>query len=540
MLPVVTTPRGQQSNPLQDITPPPVDRLGTAGGGQLASPYASIGAGPLASPQASRDVTFPIRELSPYAGRWKLRARVTVKSEIRKFTNARGEGQLFSVEIVDGSNPTDQIRATFFGTAVDKYFNVLQVKQVYTFSKGTVKPANKRFTSVPHDFEITFDERAEVAEVREQDGPGAAPAIPQVPFKFVSIGDLFNHQPGEFVDVATVVVSTGVAEQCQTRFGESMRRHVKIADDSGSTADLTLWGNRASMELVEDQVLVARGLKVSDFGGRSLSTMSSTFLEQNADHPRVFQLQAWWTTRGKAEVGSRPVAFSGSSSGATLNYGQRKSLEECSKEDEMLASPGVGLGFVDAGNGRQVHSHEVGPVTVVHISRDRPPFYRACPNHMERNGQSSICYKKAELVGDKWICGAGHTCDSYPAARWNLSNITIGDASGHAKVSVFGEDGDKLFGHTAQELADLWEQQQNNPEASTKLDKIYEQVHFRRVSMKLRSKKEIWQDQEQVKMVVQKCDPYPGSYPGPKSPSPLTLEGECKRKLQEVRDALGF
>eukprot|EP00746_Dinoflagellata_sp_MGD_P068280 gnl/MRDRNA2_/MRDRNA2_28130_c0_seq1.p1 gnl/MRDRNA2_/MRDRNA2_28130_c0~~gnl/MRDRNA2_/MRDRNA2_28130_c0_seq1.p1 ORF type:complete len:185 (-),score=43.26 gnl/MRDRNA2_/MRDRNA2_28130_c0_seq1:132-686(-) len=183
-----------------------------------------------------------------------------------------------------------------------------------------------------------------------------------------------------------------------------------------------------------------------------------------------------------------------------------------------------------APDARQVHAHEVGPVTVVHISRDRPPFYKACPNQIQRNGVATICYKKAELLGDRWVCGAGHTCDSAPIPRWNLQNVTLCDASGHVKASAFGEEGDSLFNCSVQDVAALWERQQD-AEATAQLDQIFDRVHFRRVNVRLRSKKEIWQDEEQVKVIMQKCDPYPG---------PQSIEAECRQKLQEVRDALRF
>lgn len=38
--------------------------------------------------------------------RWTIRARVTNKSQIRTWSNSRGEGKLFSLELVDESVST--------------------------------------------------------------------------------------------------------------------------------------------------------------------------------------------------------------------------------------------------------------------------------------------------------------------------------------------------------------------------------------------------------------------------------------------------
>ena len=86
---------------------------------------------------------MPISELSCYSGRWCIKARVTTKSEIRTFRNARGEGKLFSIDLCD--KDSGEIRGSFFGKAVDKFHPMLEVGKVYTFAKGSVKNANKRF-----------------------------------------------------------------------------------------------------------------------------------------------------------------------------------------------------------------------------------------------------------------------------------------------------------------------------------------------------------------------------------------------------------
>ena len=66
----------------------------------------------------------PIVSLNPYQGKWNIKARVTSKSSIRTWVNARGEGKLFSMDLADSSGA---IRATAFTDCVEKFYDMLEV-----------------------------------------------------------------------------------------------------------------------------------------------------------------------------------------------------------------------------------------------------------------------------------------------------------------------------------------------------------------------------------------------------------------------------
>lgn len=69
-------------------------------------------------------VTMPINALTPYQNKWVIKARVTAKPPIRHWSNAKGEGKLFSMDLMDESG---QIRVTAFRDLVDKFYDMLEV-----------------------------------------------------------------------------------------------------------------------------------------------------------------------------------------------------------------------------------------------------------------------------------------------------------------------------------------------------------------------------------------------------------------------------
>lgn len=140
---------------------------------------------------------------------------MTFKSAIRTWSNARGEGKLFSLDLCDESG---EIRATAFKEQVDKFYDYievlnsaevsqssfeivlgLQVDKVYFISKCILKVANKQFTTIKNDYEMTFTN-----DTLLQDCPDDDTSVPKMAYNFVPIDQVASHDAG------------GVIGECQS------------------------------------------------------------------------------------------------------------------------------------------------------------------------------------------------------------------------------------------------------------------------------------------------------------------------------------
>jgi len=54
----------------------------------------------------------PISSLNPMTESYKIKCRITYKTERRYYSNSRGQGSVFSIELVDEGK--GEIRGTFF------------------------------------------------------------------------------------------------------------------------------------------------------------------------------------------------------------------------------------------------------------------------------------------------------------------------------------------------------------------------------------------------------------------------------------------
>uniref|UniRef100_A0A673JM60 Replication protein A subunit n=1 Tax=Sinocyclocheilus rhinocerous TaxID=307959 RepID=A0A673JM60_9TELE len=318
-----------QSKPQQNAAPAPTVRpLQPPNGsdGSMNRPSAqSFGKKPMAAPNTpgGSSKVVPIASLNPYQSKWTVRARVTNKSAIRTWSNSRGDGKLFSMELVDESG---EIRATGFNNEVDKFYSLIEQGKVYYISKGTLKIANKQFSSLKNDYEMTLNGETTISPCEDSHD------VPVVQCDFVSIADLECREKDTIVDVIGVCKNTEDVMRIMTKNSrEVSKRNIQLMDMSGRIIQLTMWGSDAeTFDGSGQPILAIKGARLSDFGGRSLSTLYSSTVMINPDIPEAYKLRGWYDKEGHAMDGQSMTELRGpGGGGGNTNW---KTLAEVKNE----------------------------------------------------------------------------------------------------------------------------------------------------------------------------------------------------------------
>ena len=438
----------------------------------------------------------PISELSIYTKHWTIKARVSAKTEIKTFRNARGEGQLFSADLMDAAG--DDLRVSFFGAAVDKFYDLLQIGKVFTFSGGAVKQANPKFNPRAL-YEVTFDEHAEISESPDDT------MIPAVKFNAVSrVSSLQQSQVGEMVDVSGVVLAAADLSKVviKSTGQEKSRRSLTIVDDTFHSIDVTIWGDKAEAlntdDLAQHPVVFFKSCKVGDFGGRSLALVGSSQMEFNPDHARAFELKAWWLQNQGRPAPIVALTTSGGGVGGDDGDKQRVSIQALRVDDQQNLGPDKKPSTVHSVRATVVHI----PVKDANIGTSSSLYYRACTFSIDDGrGGKRQCSKKAENQGTgQWGCAEGHVTDQ-PEARFILS-MRIQDPSGELFVRAFNEQARAILGIDANHLDRM-----SPEELAVEQQKAVDNAVFSTFLFKLRSKREIHMDEEKVNVVVLDATP---------------------------------
>ncbi|RLN08242.1 hypothetical protein C2845_PM11G04740 [Panicum miliaceum] len=313
----------------------------------------------------------PIMALNPYQTRWTIKARVTAKTAVKHWNNANGTGNFSHlISLMEKICSNDDYN------------------------------------------------------------------IPRVQYNFQQISEIENMDNQLVVDLLGVVTSVGPSVMIMRKNGtEPRKRTLQPRDMSGRSVEVTLWGNFCDIEGQQLQlqcdsdsnpILALIGARISNFSGRSVSTISSTQLKINPDFPDAESLRRWYINEGK------------NTACVSLSREQFNSVQADRKTIAQIREENLGRDKTDWITVKAAISH---------VYTDSF-CYPACPLIINEKP----CNKKVIDSGDgMWLC---EKCDkSFGNCEYRYAvKFHIQDHTGTIYVTAFQEAGEQIFGCTAQEL----------------------------------------------------------------------------------------
>ena len=378
----------------------------------------------------------PISSLSPYKDRNVINARVTAKTEVKKWTNERGEGRLFSVSLLDSSG---EIRLTCFNDAVDQYFDLLQIGKVYEFANFQVKIAKRQYGSIQNDYEIAVDSNTTIKAVLED-----VSEIPKIHYSFVPINKIVDNKKDDILDVIGIVKECGELSEITVKSTQKqlIKRDLTLVDTTTASIRLTLWGKQAQdfteQEAASNPVIAIKGVRVNEYQGKTLSSMGTSQITFNPDLSDAHTLRGWFDSQGGKIETSLNV------SSAAANQNSTNSNNSANREERKFLSQ-----IKDESLGQHDKPDYFGTVASVSYikSENGNISYMACPTEgcnkkVIEEGPNQYRCEKCQKVFDR--------CDH----RY-IMTVQISDSTGAIWVQAFNETGIHLLGRSAEEMYNL-------------------------------------------------------------------------------------
>ena len=212
---------------------------------------------------------------------------------------------------------------------------------------------------------------------------------------------------------------------------------------------ITLWGEVAEgfkVEASSAPVVAFKGVRITEFNGKSLSTLSSTSIAINPDIHEAYELRGWWEAQGFSLAATSCISLSsGLSNGAgaqagSLGGGEPSSYKESNANPYPANEPRKPLSVLKGQIASSDRAAEYFSITgcIGRIRHNNGISYASCPG--------ASCNKKVfELGPGQWKC---EKCDQvYPNCNHRyMFSMCVQDYSGNVWVNVFDEAGSVIFG----------------------------------------------------------------------------------------------
>ncbi|SCV02761.1 LAME_0H05006g1_1 [Lachancea meyersii CBS 8951] len=417
------------------------------------------------SSQKSRPI-FAIEQLSPYQNMWTIKARVSFKGDIKTWSNQKGEGKLFNVNLLDTSG---EIRATAFNDNAVKYYEVLQEGRVYFVSKARIQPSKPQFSNLSHPYELQLDRDTVIEECYDEVD------VPKMNFSFVKVNAVETMEPSSTVDVLGIIQTVNPPFEITSKAGKRFdRRDIVLVDDTNYSVNVGLWGKQAlDFNLPEGSVLAIKGARITDFNGKGMSIGFNSTLHPSPEVPEAFNLKGWYDSAGRGQQfhSLKQEPFPGGGNKAKF-IADRITIAKAQAENLGMSEKGDYFNIRAAVNFLKVDNFA----------------YPACANEG--------CNKKVIQSSDgTWRCEKCDVDHEKPQWRYMLT-VSVLDETGQLWMTLFNEQAEQLLGTDAGTLMDL---KDNDAEEFTKAT---QKIQMYQYDFRIRAREDNYNDQTRIRYSV--------------------------------------
>ena len=203
------------------------------------------------------------------------------------------------------------------------------------------------------------------------------------------------------------------------------KRDITIIDSGAREVRVTLWDTQAQQFTgVEGDVAAFKGLRISEWGGLSLSLGGNGTYEVNPDIKESHALRGWYDHVGKT------MQTTGFSSSRPSNSTERKFFEETSS-------------IVPGSDEKPLYFANKATITMVKSDNCMYPSHSSnCRKKVTDNGPSS------------WTCDKCNKEIDEPVWRYIL-RMSASDSTQQTWLTCFDEEAEKILGMSASQLVEM-------------------------------------------------------------------------------------
>uniref|UniRef100_A0A0G4FR13 Replication factor A C-terminal domain-containing protein n=1 Tax=Chromera velia CCMP2878 TaxID=1169474 RepID=A0A0G4FR13_9ALVE len=397
------------------------------------------------------DGCIPIGELNQYTSRFKIKARVTGKTDLRKYTQQKTgkQSQVFSVDLLDADRSA--IRGTFWGDEVcSKFFGKIELGKVFYFEGGYLKVSNKKYNNTNHPYEINFNERTLVTPAEDDK------KIERECFNNVEIRDIKSMKRDDDFPIDLLGICKRAykprTQMKKNGQGEFTKRDLEIVDKSGMLLQVTLFGKWTTLPdekfnetaTGEPVVIQFKNLRIQEYQGqRSGTAYDSTEMNFTPKSPKAEEMKTWWMGGGN-KVNFEPVRQRSDDDSARTG---RAPAKEMNLGDARLAVEDLPLSLDRQNEHSLVFTgqyvlKELRGVGAQDAGETPPLFFYSCPT----------CNKKASKDEGVYRCEKCQVSGITPNVKY-LFRATFLDARADVTAVCFDQTGLVLLNDEAAKIA---------------------------------------------------------------------------------------